>query len=122
MFCRQQLADFQKRLADFDSRNIFLLALSVDSLEDAKKTVDRYKLTLPVAYGVNAQEFSETTGAFYDAKNGFLHATGYVIDPDGKITVAVYSTGPIGHNARIRGFSATYRPSSNRNTPSKLLA
>lgn len=30
------------------------------------------------------------------AARGILHGTGYVVRPDGTVTVAVYSAGPIG--------------------------
>jgi peroxiredoxin len=68
----------------------------VDNLEDAQKMVERNKLTFPVAYGMDAKKFAGMTGAFYDEKKLFLHATGFIIKPDGTIEGAVYSTGPIG--------------------------
>jgi len=36
------------------------------------------------------------TGAFFQPEKSFLHATGFIIDPQGKVVVAVYSSGPIG--------------------------
>ena len=68
----------------------------MDNLEDAQKMVERRKLTFPVAYGMDAKRFAGMTGAFYDDKKLFLHATGFIIRPDGIIEGAVYSTGPIG--------------------------
>ena len=53
-------------------------------------------LTYPVAYGVDAEEVSRLTGAFYQAEKGFLHATGFLFNRKGTIKVAAYSTGPIG--------------------------
>ena len=68
----------------------------MDNLENAQKMVERNKLTFPVAYGMDAKKFAGMTGAFYDEKKLFLHATGFIIKPDGTIEGAVYSTGPIG--------------------------
>ncbi len=68
----------------------------MDKLEDAQKMVERRKLTFPLAYGMDAKKFAGMTGAFYDEKKLFLHATGFIIRPDGTIEGAVYSTGPIG--------------------------
>lgn len=68
----------------------------MDNLEDAQKMVERNKLTFPVAYGMDAKKFAGMTGAFYDEKKLFIHATGFIIKPDGTIEGAVYSTGPIG--------------------------
>lgn len=73
-----------------------LLAASADSLEDAAKTVKEKQLTFPVAYGLDAKEFSSKTGAFYDEEKEFSHATGFLLNRDGKIIVAAYSTGAIG--------------------------
>jgi len=72
-----------------------LLAASADSLDDTTKTVKEKQLTFPVAYDLDAKDFSLKTGAFYDEK-GFVHATGFLINRDGKIIVATYSTGAIG--------------------------
>ncbi|MGD0238093.1 MAG: peroxiredoxin, partial [Syntrophorhabdales bacterium] len=48
------------------------------------------------AHGLNAKEISLKTGAFYEGKEGYLHATGFVINPEGTIVNAVYSTMAIG--------------------------
>ncbi len=72
------------------------MAASVDSREHAQKTADRYKLSFEIGYGLNAREISASTGTFYDKKDGFLHATGYIINPEGKIANGVYSTLSIG--------------------------
>ena len=58
--------------------------------------IERRKLTFPLAYGMDARRFADMTGAFYDDKKLFLHATGFIIRPDGTVEGAVYSTGPIG--------------------------
>ncbi len=73
-----------------------LLAVSVDPLEKAQETRQRLSITFPLAYGVNGPSFSDQTGAFYDADKGFLHASGYLLQPDSRLAGAVYSTGAIG--------------------------
>ena len=95
-FCHQQLADFQARINDFSGKGIKIIGASVDNMEDAQKMVERNKLTFSLAYGMVAKEFADMTGAFFDTKKGFLHATAFIIKPDGTIGDAVYSTGPIG--------------------------
>ena len=72
------------------------MTLSTDSLEEANKMIERRKITYPMAWGVNGRDFAATTGAFFDEAKGFLHATGFILRPDGTIDDAVYSTGPIG--------------------------
>jgi peroxiredoxin len=90
------LADFQKHVTAFEKLDVRLLAASVDSLEDARKTITDDQLTYPIAYGLKAKEISRMTGAFYQAEQGFLHATGILFNRDGTIIVAAYSTGAIG--------------------------
>ena len=90
------MADFQSRISDFDEKKIKVIAASADSLEDARKSVERKKLTFPIAYGLDARAFAAMTGAFFDDVRGFIHATGFILRPDGKVDEAVYSTGPIG--------------------------
>jgi peroxiredoxin len=90
------LVDFQSRISDFNQRNVKLLAASVDQIEDAEKTIERHKLSFPVAYGLSAREFSERTGAFFDGEKAYLQATGFLIAPDGNVALAVYSSGAIG--------------------------
>ena len=68
----------------------------MDNLEDAQKMVERRKLTFSLAYGMDAKEFAGMTGAFFDDKEDFIHATNFIIRPEGIIDDAVYSTGPIG--------------------------
>lgn len=83
-------------MADFNEKKIKIIGASVDSLEDAQQMIDRLKLTFQMAYGMNARDFAQRTGAFFDDGKGFLHATGFILRPDGKIANAVYSTGPLG--------------------------
>jgi len=46
---------------------------------------------------VDAVAVGESTGAFVQSGDRtFLHATGFVVNPEGKIATAVYATGPIG--------------------------
>lgn len=90
------MADFEERWSDFKNRDVKLLAASVDSLEDAIKTAGDLNLSFPVGYGLDAKEFSEATGAFWEEKRNIIHATEFIINPEGEVAYAVYSTGPIG--------------------------
>jgi alkyl hydroperoxide reductase subunit AhpC len=90
------LAGFQRRLKDFDKRGIKIIAGSVDSLDNARKTVTQEKVTYPVAYGLDAREFAKATGAFYNDELGYLNGTAFIVRPNGKVAGALYSTGKIG--------------------------
>ena len=73
-----------------------VVAASVDTLEDARNIVETERLIFSVGYGMDARQVSAATGAFFEEEKGYLHATGFLIKPDGLVTNAVYSTGSIG--------------------------
>ena len=73
-----------------------MLAASVDSEDDARKSVRELALSYSITYGLSAEEISALTGAYYEPDRKFLHATGLILKPDGIVGAAVYSTGPIG--------------------------
>jgi len=90
------LADFQKNIGKFKEREVLIVAASVDQLADAQKTVAEHGLSFAVGYGLDAREIANRYGAFFEEEKKFLHATGFLIKPDGSVCNAVYSTGPIG--------------------------
>jgi peroxiredoxin len=73
-----------------------VVAASVDTEENATKTVDECGIDFPVGYGAACQAVARATGCFYEERRQILHSTGYVLRPDSTIAVGVYSTGPIG--------------------------
>ena len=95
-FCTQQLADFQSLVKEFEAEQISIIAGSVDSAEKASETVEKNGITFPIAYGMNAEEASRITGAYYDKDRQYIHATGFLIRPDNAIETVCYSSGTIG--------------------------
>lgn len=99
-FCKSQLTSFQSGLQKLNAEGIGVLAASVDSLELSLETRRATRATFPIAYGVPVMETAEAIGAFYDAKPDdlapYIQATGFVVAPDGRIVVSVYSSGAIG--------------------------
>ena len=73
-----------------------IVAASVDTEEEAQKTVAECGIDFPVGYGADYQAVARVTGCFYEERRQILHSTGYVLRPDSTIAVGVYSTGPIG--------------------------
>jgi len=83
-------------MKEFGSEEIKVIAGSVDPVEKAQEVVSKLGITYPVAYGLDPEEISRMTGAFYDTTRRSLHATGFLLRPDHTVAVACYSTGPIG--------------------------
>lgn len=90
------MLDFQRNIKEFEKRDIQVIAASADQRENALDTIERYKLTFRVGYGLNPRAVSALTGAFYNEKENYIHATGFIIGPDLRIENAVYSTKSIG--------------------------
>jgi peroxiredoxin len=83
-------------MKDFAKKNIQVIAASADPWEKALQTVERYRLTFRIGHGLNPPQVSALTGAFYNAQENYLHATGFILGPDGKVENAVYSSRSIG--------------------------
>ena len=99
-FCKAQLKSFQNGLERITAEGIGVLAISVDPLEKARETQKETGATFPIAYGVSVKETAEAVGAFYDAAPThtapYLQSTGFILGPDGKVAISVYSSGAIG--------------------------
>ena len=90
------MADFERRLDEFTRRGATVCGASTDAYDDARGTVERLALRGPLAYALDAREFSTLTGAFFDERKGFVHATGFVIDRGGAVVESLYSTSGVG--------------------------
>jgi len=90
------LADFQSLIKELAAEEISIIAGSVDPAEKAGETAQKNGITFPVAYGMNAEETSRITGAYYDKDRQYIHATGFLIRPDNTIETVCYSSGTIG--------------------------
>lgn len=92
----RQLADYQAHLDELRAINASVVALSTDSEEKARQTVEQNHLGFPVLYGLQVPRDAETVGAHFEAKRGIFQATGFILTPERTVAHACYSTGPIG--------------------------
>lgn len=76
-----------------------VIAASTDSQEHARETKDALGLTMPIGFGLPLEATAEKLGAYYETRRQILHATGFLLKPDGTISIAVYSSGAIGRLA-----------------------
>ena len=77
---------------------IKVVGASVDSLERATELKEGLRLGfVQMGYGIDGPAVAEQTGAFIQTGDRtFLHATGFLLRPDGSVAQSVFSTGPIG--------------------------
>ncbi len=86
----------QEHYAALQQEDVGLVVASVDPLQDAKALAQELQLDFPLAWGLVSSVTAELLGCFFEPDKSYLHATGFIIAPDGSIAVACYSTGPVG--------------------------
>ena len=95
-YCNAQLAAYARAADDLAKERIKVVSLSTDDRETSEALVKMHNLNFPVGYGADARAVSAATGAVVNAKPVCLQATGFILDSDGRIVTAVYSTRAIG--------------------------
>jgi peroxiredoxin len=95
-YCNAQLRAFQRASESLADAGGFVVALSVDDEAITKELVTKHGLTFPVGHSADAPAVAEATGAFMNNEATYLQSTGFVLDPEGKVVVSVYSSGAIG--------------------------
>src|SRR5262245_22178275 len=95
-YCRAQLSAFARARDKLDALGIRVVALSTDDRADAAALVEKHGLNFPVGYGADADKIAGSTGAYVNDSPRYLQSTGFVLDPQGKVITAVYSSGAIG--------------------------
>ena len=91
------MVDFAVHAGPFIDADIKVIAGSVDSLEQVTELKAGLRVGFPMFAEVDAGALAESTGAFIQTGDRtFVHATGFLLNPEGKVATAVYATGPIG--------------------------
>ena len=73
-----------------------MAALWVDDEKTTAEFTAKHGLTFPVGHSADAPAVAALTGAFVNEDPLYLQSTGFVLDPQGKVIVSVYSSGAIG--------------------------
>ncbi len=87
------MAGYETLKAQFDEMGISILAASVDPLD--KATEVQQDVSFPIAYGVTREQ-ADTIGAWWEDRRSIIQPSEFILDGDGKVLAATYSTGPIG--------------------------
>jgi peroxiredoxin len=95
-YCNAQLRAFQRAEKSLTELGIKVVALSVDDESTTADLVAKHHLGFPVGHSADARKVAEATGAFVNEDPLFLQSTGFVLDPEGRVLVSVYSSGAIG--------------------------
>src|SRR6201997_2642970 len=97
--CAAQLRAFQRAGESLAQAGIRVAALWVDDEPTTAEFTARHGLTFPLGHSAAARAIAALTGAFVNEDPLHLQSTGFVLDPQGKVIVSVYSSGAIGRLA-----------------------
>jgi peroxiredoxin len=92
-YCNAQLKAFQRAHGSLHALHASVIALSVDDQAATKELVNKHNLEFLVGFGAGADAIAAETGAFVNPEPKFLQSTGFVLDPEGRVVVSVYSSG-----------------------------
>jgi peroxiredoxin len=95
-YCNTQLRAFQRAEEQLDAVGATVVALSSDDEATTRTTIAKHHLTFPVGHSADVAAVAAATGAFVNEEPRHLQSTGFVLDPEGRVVVSVYSSGPIG--------------------------
>jgi peroxiredoxin len=95
-YCNAQLAAFARAADTFAEIGIKVAALSVDDRATSTALVEKLRLGFPVGYSADAHAIAGLTGAHVNPDPTYLQTTGFILDPNSRILMSVYSSGAIG--------------------------
>ena len=95
-YCTAQLRAFQRAGESLTEAGIRVAALWVDNEKTTADFIAKHGLTFPLGHSADARAVAEKTGAFVNEDPLYLQSTGFVLNPQGKVIVSVYSSGAIG--------------------------
>ena len=95
-YCTAQLRAFQRARESLAQAGIKVAALWVDDEETTAQFTAENGLTFPLGHSADAPAVAALTGAFVNPDPVYLQSTGFVLDPQGKVIMSVYSSGAIG--------------------------
>jgi alkyl hydroperoxide reductase subunit AhpC len=91
------LVDFAVHAGPLKELGVRVAAASVDPIDNVRSLKEGLRVGFPMYAEVDAAAVSAATGAhMHSGDKTYLHATGFLVNPEGTVINAVYSTGPIG--------------------------
>ena len=96
LYCTAQLRAFQRAGDSLTQAGIRVAALWVDDEKTTAEFAAKHGLPFPLGHSADVRAAAALTGAFVNEDPLYLQSTGFVLDPQGKVIVSVYSSGAIG--------------------------
>jgi peroxiredoxin len=98
-FCNEQMAAFAGASEALSQQAIKVAAFSVDDEAATAEFIQKHHIPFRMGHSADVETVVGATGAYdmqFPTRGHFLETTGFVLDPDGTIVNAVYSSRAIG--------------------------
>ncbi|MAF48898.1 MAG: hypothetical protein CMM10_11575 [Rhodospirillaceae bacterium] len=86
------MADFEKHAEALAGVGAKVIAVSVDPEDKSQEIADQ--VSYPVAYGVS-RDTTDSIGSWWDENRNFVQPSEFVLNNEGKVVFASYSSGPL---------------------------
>lgn len=91
------MAGFEEHADAFRENDVRIIALSADLEEGAGRMVEKKDLSFPVLYGLDVDDVRDRFGLYVEkGEKTHLQPAQFIIDPEGTIEFASYSSGKAG--------------------------
>lgn len=95
-YCGAQLAGFSRAHDALTELGVKVVAVSVDDEPTSSAFVNKLGVRFSVGHSADADHLAAVTGAYTNEDPKYVQTTGFILDPDGRVVTAVYSSGAIG--------------------------
>ena len=95
-YCKAQIAAFSRAHAALAKLCIKVIALSVDDEVTSSAFVEKHDVRFRVGHSADVDAIAAVTGAYTNANPRYFQSTGFVLDLEGRVITAVYSSEAIG--------------------------
>lgn len=95
-YCKAQIAAFSRAHDTLAALGVKVVALSVDDEATSAAFVEKYGVRFPVGHSADVDRIAAVTGAYAHENPKYFQSTGFVLDADGRVITAVYSSEAIG--------------------------
>ncbi len=87
------MGGFSEQFSELQKFNARIIAASTDDIENSKAIAA--DLPFPVAHGVTREQ-ADTLGSWWEDRRGLIQPSNFVLNHEGKVLSATYSSGSIG--------------------------
>ncbi len=105
-YCNAQLTAFSRAQDALTALDVKVVALSVDDEPTSAAFAAKLGAWFPIGHSADVDGIAALTGAYTNDSPKYFQTTGFILDPEGAVITAVYSSGAIGRlvPADVAGF------------------